>query len=387
MPAQRINKKKVVYSHIYNRGVNKSIIFNDEEDYKVFLSYLKGYLTPPAKPGDVTKVFTVKGRSFKGIPHQPKNYFNKIDLIAYSLMPNHFHLLLQQTNDGSIEKFMRSLCTRYVMYFNKKHQRSGPLFSGPYKSVKIKDATPLLLLSRYLHYHPKAGAKGLNKDDYSSYPEFLGSRETSWVKSKVVITFFERSENVLFKGVSGYKNFVEQYVPNQKEKQLLEGITIEDQSEHLERSKAVDRPRHLEERDVKLAGNLVPRRRVPEFIATATVLFILLLAVGIRNINASASKSFVPSPTPLVSGVATAPPVVEETKPKIILVVKINDGSPVVNIRQQPITQSEKVGTAEDGKIFDDFVWVNSRWYEIKLADGSTAFISARYAQEEEVNN
>ena len=87
------------YYHIYNRGVEKRIIFEDEQDYKVFLSYLKYSLLPPPKPEDIKTIFTLQGLPFKGIPRMPKNFQGKMELLAYCLMPNHFHLLVKQVEN------------------------------------------------------------------------------------------------------------------------------------------------------------------------------------------------------------------------------------------------------------------------------------------------
>src|SRR3989344_6913923 len=185
MPAKNLYRedKEGIYSHIYNKGVEKRIIFNDEKDYEVFQGFLKDYLTIPQDPENIKKEFSVHGRIFRGTPHQPKNYFNKVELIAYSLMPDHFHLLLRQKARGSLESFIRSLCTRYSIYFNKKYQHTGALFEGPYKSVQIKDKTRMLYLTRYLHH---AGG-------YSSYARYLGKMATSWVNPEIVQSFFDRA--------------------------------------------------------------------------------------------------------------------------------------------------------------------------------------------------
>ena len=133
MPAKNLQRidKEGLYFHIYNKGVEEKIIFSDGEDYRVFLRFLEEYLTTPQDPENTKKTFQIHGRTFRGTPHQPKNYFNAVELVAYSLMPNHFHLALSQVTKGSVENFIRSLCTRYSIYFNKKYTHSGPLFAGP----------------------------------------------------------------------------------------------------------------------------------------------------------------------------------------------------------------------------------------------------------------
>src|SRR3989344_4849388 len=221
MPAKNLQRENEegIYSHIYNKGIEKRVIFNDEDDYEVFQGFLRDYLTPSKDPESIKKDFEVHGRIFRGTPHQPKNYFSKVELIAYSLMPDHFHLLLRQKARGSLESFIRSLCTRYSIYFNKKYQHTGTLFEGSYKSVQIKDKPRLMHLARFLHLCPKEYHTGLT-EDYSSYAEYLGARETLWVKPKVILSLFG-------KGMVDYKNFVEKYEPDQKEKEFIKDITFE----------------------------------------------------------------------------------------------------------------------------------------------------------------
>ena len=64
-------------------------------------------LSPPAHPDTYKKEFSIHGKTYKGIPHRNKNYFDSISLIAYDLKPNHFHLVLEQVSDGFVEKLMR----------------------------------------------------------------------------------------------------------------------------------------------------------------------------------------------------------------------------------------------------------------------------------------
>ncbi len=143
--------EKDVYFHVYNKGIEDKVIFKDKQDNETFVNYLKEYLSSPMDPKNNKRIFKVKGRTYKGIPHLPKNYFNKVELVSYSLTSKEFHLLLNQTVTKSIESFMRSLCTRYSMYFNKKYQRSGSLFAGPYKSSQIKNEDELLELTNKFH--------------------------------------------------------------------------------------------------------------------------------------------------------------------------------------------------------------------------------------------
>lgn len=366
MPAKSIQKpdNEKVHSHIYNKGVEAKIIFNDEQDYEVFLGYLKDYLTPPADPESIKQAFTVNGRLFRGVPHQPKNYFNQVELIAYCLMPNHFHLLLHQKTTGSIENFIKSLCIRYSIYFNKKYQRTGTLFGGRYKCIRIDNPSHLRLLTRYFH---QAGG-------YSSYPEYLSKRHTPWVNTNVVLSLQKDSQ-------SSYQDFVDKSQLDPTEQKLLEGIILESKSEHFEPKTPV------------VASDLQPQSHFPALIASV-VAFVLLVALGIRNINASAAKTVLgatatatPSVAPSANP-ATLPPEPETAavQSKALVVIKLDNPSLSVNIHQDPTADSAKIGKARDGDTFE-FVSENSGWYEVKLPDSSTGFISANYAVKEESPN
>lgn len=365
MPAKFVKRvdREGSFLHIFNRGISGKAIFIDSHDYEIFLDYLGNYLSPVSQEANKKK-FTVNGRTFQGVPHQPKNYFNRINLIAYTLAPNHFHLLLRQLSRGSLESFMKSLCTRYSMYFNKKYQSTGPLFEGPFKSVVVETPDALLQLTRYFHRH---------QSFYSSFPEYLGKKETSWLKSGPVLSYFTKSENKIFKGVGGYKNFVEKYKPEQNDKDSLEGIVLEREFEPLARSQpnlegSIPQP---QEKKTKLFG-----------FALAVGIFALLFTLGLRNVLEAQPKKVIsvstvssPSPIPSVAGLET-----EAEKNKTILLIKIPDKSSSINIRQNPDINSEKVGEAKDGDIFE-FVSINSGWFGVKLADGSIGFILSKYIE------
>lgn len=108
MPSRNIVKLYDVntYYHIYNRGIEKRKIFLDGEDYAVFLNLLKRYL-------DKEPVKDSKGREYFWLA-------NDLQVVAFCLMPNHFHILLYQIEKDAMTKLLRAVCTSYTTYFNKK---------------------------------------------------------------------------------------------------------------------------------------------------------------------------------------------------------------------------------------------------------------------------
>src|SRR3989344_6163960 len=110
MPAQnsRVLEKKQLYYHIFREN-KQNIIFIDSEDYQVFLNFLKNYFSNSNNLENDKKTFTIKGRTYRGIPHKPQNFVNQIELLAYKLEPNRFDLLIKQITQGALEKFIRAL--------------------------------------------------------------------------------------------------------------------------------------------------------------------------------------------------------------------------------------------------------------------------------------
>lgn len=222
MPSKNSRKTYVPngFYHIYNRGVEKRNIFEDKQDYSVFLSYLKVYLTPKDidklqnKLSDPKVPWLEKDKVIKQL--RLNNFFDEIKLLAYCLMPNHFHLLLNQKSADGIDRLMNSLNTRYVGYFNKKYKRIGPLYQGVYKAVLVKTDEQLTHLSAYIHRNP---AQSLSSKDLqnraiqiltkqpSSLPEYLGQRKTSWIICKNMLKFFSYSNKL-----TSYKHFVINYI-------------------------------------------------------------------------------------------------------------------------------------------------------------------------------
>ena len=210
MPAKHVIKDYVAdaYYHVYNRGVNKADIFIDEQDYGVFLSYLKTYLIPKDEKGLRTTILSPtaspKDRHEAARLLRMNNYFGNVDLMAYVLMPNHFHLLLKQKGERDLEGLLQSLTTRYTAYVNRRHKRVGSLLQGTYKAVLVTADEQLLYLTRYIHRNPLS-LKRLNllRTQPSSYQNYLGIAQQEWVKPKEILAHFGKQD------FTSYQSFVE----------------------------------------------------------------------------------------------------------------------------------------------------------------------------------
>jgi putative transposase len=168
MPARNVVRiyGNDTYYHIYNRGVNKRKIFIDDQDYATFLGLFKRYLD--AKPE---------------VGSQRREYawlVNDVEIVAFCLMPNHFHLLIYQVETNAITKLLRAICSSYVTYFNQKYNRVGVLFQGNFKAIKIIDENYLMYLTRYIHRNPSNYLKW----EWSSLGYWVGEKSAFWVRSQ-----------------------------------------------------------------------------------------------------------------------------------------------------------------------------------------------------------
>lgn len=207
---------KDAYYHAYNRGVEKRDIFLDKQDYSVFLYLLKYYLSP-LKENSEHPLKDIRKYSFIR-PTPLANLEKEIDLLAFCLMPNHFHLLIKQKTIDGMTKLLRRLLTTYSMYFNKRYDRVGTLYQGKYKAALIRTDEDLLHLSRYIHLNPAEIIRSdLISYLYSSYPYYLGHKKAVWVKPEFILKFFSNEKRLPFLGSHpSYEKFVNKYPQDSK---------------------------------------------------------------------------------------------------------------------------------------------------------------------------
>lgn len=175
------------YYHLFSRGVEKRKIFLEKKDYERFLALL--YILNQADHFHVSN-FLNKGQGNILDLYKQKRGKPLVSILAHSLMPNHIHLVVQEIVENGISVFMMKLLTAYSMYFNKKNERSGPLFVRPFRSEHIDNDSYFLYIFSYVHLNcvdlfekgwqengikNKKGAKNfLENYRYSSYPDACG---------------------------------------------------------------------------------------------------------------------------------------------------------------------------------------------------------------------
>jgi putative transposase len=134
--------------HCYSRSIDRSIVFTNTSDYERFLQAL--YLSNSNKSIDRSVFYKHTHADFFEVPRTSP----LVAIGAYCLMPNHFHILLQEKADGGISKFMQKLGTSFTMYFNAKNQHVGNVFIKPFRSKHIEDDRYLRRVTQYIHLNP-----------------------------------------------------------------------------------------------------------------------------------------------------------------------------------------------------------------------------------------
>ncbi|KKS64319.1 hypothetical protein A3A14_01785 [Candidatus Daviesbacteria bacterium RIFCSPLOWO2_01_FULL_43_38] len=177
------------FYHLFNRGVEKRIIFSNERDYQRFLQTLYYYQFSGPKPR-----FSMYTRyKDKDFSQNPKI----VEVICYCLMPNHFHILIKQIRGGGIQEFMQKVINSYTKYYNTKHKRVGHLFQGTFKAVPVETEAQLLHVSRYIHLNPYASelTDDLEGYPYSSYPHFISLKHDHLCESGIILESFKDGAN------------------------------------------------------------------------------------------------------------------------------------------------------------------------------------------------
>lgn len=175
MPTRNVVKNygSGYYYHVYNRGVDKMDIFRSDEDYEYFI-----YLLTRSLGDEILK--DRGGRAFS-------NYAELVDLCAYCLMPNHFHMLIYLKEEQGITALMRSVMTAYSGYFNKKYCRKGPLFQNTFLASRITHESYFWHITRYIHLNPMDIGVDWSTYAYSSVLAYLEGDADSWLHPEHVV--------------------------------------------------------------------------------------------------------------------------------------------------------------------------------------------------------
>lgn len=198
MPRQARLDTPGALHHIMVRGINKTAIFEDEQDRFHFLERLGHNVTE-----------------------------GKCKIYAWVLMSNHVHILFKSGRDG-ISSVMRKLLTWYAQYYNRRHGRTGHLFENRYKSILCEEDNYLLALVRYIHLNPLRAQivktiEALDGYQWSGHRDIIGKARNPWMDAQHILFQFGSTRG---KALREYRNFMREGIGQGRIKELTGGGLI-----------------------------------------------------------------------------------------------------------------------------------------------------------------
>lgn len=199
--------------HIFTRSIDSKVIFAQELYLKLFLEIMRYYRSSK------TKI------SFSYLPRLKKEelaivlkeiYYHKyfrVEILAYCLMPTHFHLLVKQKKERGISRFISDVLNSFTRYYNIKNKRKGPLFLPRFKSSSIGSDDILLHVSRYIHLNPYSSGTiksigNLIEYPWSSFPTYSrGERVDDLITSQEILSLFDSDKRKYRKFVFDNANY------------------------------------------------------------------------------------------------------------------------------------------------------------------------------------
>lgn len=212
---------------IYNRGVDKRSIVLDDKDRFRFIHDLFEFNDQNPSPPSTLKIkksaiqtLEVRLPKFEREPsREPRKLL--VEILAFCLMDNHYHLLIKQKLYGGVTLFLRKLGTGYTNYFNQRYERSGVLFQGRFKAIHISEEAHFIYLPYYIHFNPldfiipawregeiinsKKAIAFLENYRWSSYLDYIGRCNFPSVTQRKFLL-------EVFGGEEKYKESVAQYL-------------------------------------------------------------------------------------------------------------------------------------------------------------------------------
>lgn len=196
------------YYHVYNRGIQKQIIFRNDSDRFRFL-FLLLVLQGGVQVKNISR--EVKQSVQNRILHIDSELVDdvvknrSVELVLFCFMPNHFHIMVKEIEEGGIAKYMQRVLIAYTKYFNTKYEVSGHLFQSSYKSILMEDDVQLMHLSAYIHKNPSELQEWKGREEHylwSSYHDCLfENRFEKLLVPDIVMDRYEKEK-------TAYKKFV-----------------------------------------------------------------------------------------------------------------------------------------------------------------------------------
>lgn len=210
------------YYHIFSRSISKYVIFNNESEYSRMVESFSlfrfaNFDYEYSKYSRLTDM-----EKFATLNNLKKRNDKLVEIVAYCIMPTHFHIILKQNTADGITKYISRSLNSYSRYFNTKHKRTGPLWTGRFKNVLVEDDEQMLHLTRYIHLNPISAGLVNNPKDwaFSSYSEYIrGDDNTDKICDY---------EGIIEMKPKAYVKFVDDQKQYQRKLGIIKGLLIDD---------------------------------------------------------------------------------------------------------------------------------------------------------------
>ncbi len=201
MPYRKLIFVSGEYYHIFNRGVAHIPVFKNKRDYERFvltMSYYR-FQDPPVRLSKLLQL--AKEIRAQMLTTITENDNTSVEIVAYCLMPNHFHLLVKQISEGGISKYLRQSINSYAKYFNIKYKRAGSLFQDMFKAVHIESDEQFVHVSRYIHLNPLVASLVRREEflhyPWSSLPSYVKKSDLDFVDTASILAHFKNRKEYL----------------------------------------------------------------------------------------------------------------------------------------------------------------------------------------------
>ncbi len=227
MPRRKLPLVNNHIYHVYNRGIDRAPTFHSKRDYARAIASLEYFtFNQPLSFSHYLKTSNLQRQHYQ----QPTPNSPRVTILAYCLMPNHFHLLLQQQSSNGISDFLRDFQSSYTQYHNQRIQRDGgPLFSTQFKAVLIETPEQLQHVARYIHLNPYTSALVKSPTEILSYAWSSMEKYTEANSTIKVPSIYIDTTTVLssWKRAADYVQFTLDQADYQKDLHLIKHLTIE----------------------------------------------------------------------------------------------------------------------------------------------------------------
>ena len=208
--------------HVFSKSIADYLIFNTDIEYKRMIYALR-YHQIEEPSVRLNQLIAQEGTAGQGI----EDYLStapqegSLDIIAYCIMPTHFHLALRQNEENSMPAFMSNVLNSYARYFNIKHNRKGPLWEGRFKKVLVDSDEQLLHLTRYIHLNP---VTSYLVDDPADWPASSYQEYVSTVSNSAKVCHYDSLINIK---PGEYEEFVKERISDQRDLARIKRLILE----------------------------------------------------------------------------------------------------------------------------------------------------------------